>query len=99
MHEIVKIATVTNLILALLFVVFNYVIWDDVQSTAHLVQLVSFSPLLIYIQPLGGLDNGQIIPISMAKVPMFNFPFWLFFVALAVNLYFIYKLSKTPNIR
>jgi hypothetical protein len=91
MHKIAKMAIVTNLIIALLFIGFNYIVWDDVQSTSHLVQLVNFTPLLIFIQPLGALDNWQIHPISLAKVPMFNFPFWLFFAA---NLFFIYKLSK-----
>jgi hypothetical protein len=94
MHKIAKIAIVTNLILALLFIGFNYIVWDDAQSTSHLVQLVTFSPFLIFIQPLGGLENGMIVPISMAKVPMFSFPFWIFFVAIAVNLYFMYKLSE-----
>ncbi len=97
MHKIAKYAIVTNLILALLFVAFNYVIWDDVQSTRHLVQLVSFSPLLIFIQPLGALDNWQIQPIGLAKVPMVNFPFWIFFVAIAVNLYFIIRLQRSKE--
>ena len=97
MHSIVKVAVVANVILVLVFVFSNYVVWDYVQSTSYLVQLVSFSPFSIFVVPLGALENGKIIAIQLVKDAMPNFPFWLFFVAVAVNLYFIFKLSKKNN--
>jgi hypothetical protein len=92
-------AIAVNALLSLLFVFFNYATWDYAQSTTHIVQLVSFSPFSIRAIPLGGLtNNNQIIPTQEFKSPIFNFPFWLFFVAIAINLVLIWNSTKNSNI-
>jgi hypothetical protein len=91
-------ATAVNALLALLFVFSNYATWDYAQSTTHILQLVSFSPFSITAIPLGGLtNNNQIIPIDELKSPVFNFPFWLFFAAMAINLVLILDSTKNSN--
>jgi hypothetical protein len=94
MRKIAKIAIATNVILAMMFIVFNYLLWDYVQSFTNF-KFVTFNLFEILAFPLS--EYGYAISIDTSAMP--NLPFWLFFVAIAVNLYFIYKLSKTPTMR
>jgi len=98
MHKIVKIALATNLLMALFFVASNYTIWDFASSSSQLVKLVNFSPFSVAASFPGEWVNGQIIPVQcLPSAPIFNFPFWLFFGTLALNLFFIFELSRKPN--
>ncbi len=91
-------AIAVNALLALLFVVTNYSIWDWAGSSTSLVQLVSYSPFWINVVPLGPLENHQLVNIALVKGPTLNFPFWLFFLAIAVNLCFMARFaSKKPS--
>jgi hypothetical protein len=90
MHKITKIAIVTNLILALFFVYSNLEIWRILNNALT----VTLKPSHWYLSAIDiQYDTGML---DLTRMP--NFPFWIFFVALAVNLYFIYKLSKEANI-
>ncbi len=87
-----------NVLLILLFVYANYAIWEVINFhravnyfLAHgngitgEPQTVTSGPFFIYNH---GVDmNGG--------TSMFNSPFWIFFVAIAVNIYFMFKLQKT----
>ena len=44
----------------------------------------------------GDVFNGTFVGLGTSN-EMLNFPFWLFFLSIAVNLYFIVKLSKEPK--
>jgi hypothetical protein len=84
-----------NTILILFFVFVNYTIWYYVESSADLVKLVSFSPFRVAVSFLGEWVNGQIMPVSaLPSAPMFNFPFWLFFVSTSINLCFMALLLR-----
>jgi hypothetical protein len=91
-------ALAVNALLALLFVGTNYIIWDAAESSANLVKLVSLSPFWVTIAFLGEWVNGQIIPAAgLPTSPIFNFPFWFFFVAMAINLVLILDSAKNSN--
>jgi hypothetical protein len=76
-----------NAVLVTLFVLSSYSIWNLVNNdySNHKTLINPFYVETIYGNNVISVDPGGFIP---------NFPFWLFFVALAVNLYFIYRLSK-----
>lgn len=99
MHKIVKNPVIANLILAVLFVIQNYGLWDEFNSESQIpiIGSVHFDPFWIqFNQRMVFTSNNWVDLTGVYSVP--NFPFWLFFITIAVNLYFIYKLSKIQNI-
>jgi|WetSurMetagenome_2_1015567.scaffolds.fasta_scaffold1054886_1 hypothetical protein len=98
MLKVAKVAIVANLIMGLLFLYSNFSLWSLVNAEYPYLINSHWSPLGIsaphyYVNSNGSLDIMQRV------FSYFNFPFWIFFVALVVNLYFIYKISKEQNIR
>jgi hypothetical protein len=87
---------VVDAILILLFVIGNYSIWDELNSEPNMLRSVKFGPYWIQDSHMGSLVNGSFSPVN-GIVVILNFPFWLFFVTLAVNLYFMTKLAKTKT--
>ncbi len=96
MHKIAKIAMVTNLILALLFIYSNLLVWDvfNGNNALHRTEFATHwgfnNYLLTFYDHLPDGSVGVVQGIFIYP----NFPICVFFVALAVNLFFIYKLSK-----
>lgn len=95
MHKIAKYAIATNLIVGLIFIYCNLTLWDSVNAESPYVIASHWSPLGI-VATHYVISDGSISMLD-ALYLYFNFPFWLFFVALAVNLYVIYKLSKEQS--
>ncbi len=93
MLRITKIALTANLILALLFLYSNFSLWASVNSEYPYLTVSHWSPLGIVASHYYGNPyfTNSIVPELFLG---WNFPFWIFFVAIAVNLCFIYKLSK-----
>ena len=83
---------IVNAVLILLFVASNYGIWDMVNSNTHLGH-TSMNAINIVESMWGDVIDGNIERINGLSI-LPNLPFWLFFVTVAVNLYFIFKLSK-----
>ena len=87
---------VVNAVLILLFVITNYGIWDMV----HIYPILGYTvmnPINVIVSMWGEVVDGEIYRADgMGIMP--NFPFWLFFVSTAVNLYFIVKLSKESKL-
>jgi hypothetical protein len=87
---------IVNAVLVLLFVASNYVVWDMVNSNPHLGH-TSMNAFNIVVSSWGDVVEGTVERIDgMSILP--NLPFWLFFVAVALNLYFIYKLSRASKV-
>jgi hypothetical protein len=83
-----------NFLLGVLFVVSNYVIWDDVNAQKYASPhwgpfTVSYSPRM-YVD--GVLSTATVI------VFLSNYPFWLFWVALIVNMWFGFVLFKDKGV-
>jgi type III secretory pathway component EscV len=70
-------------LLIALFVYTNYVIWAEFSNYPG-ARLVIFNAFMIQDSPT--------TTTGIAVIP--NFPFWLFFIAIAVNMYFIIKLQR-----
>ena len=90
-----KLMLIVNVLLILLFVLANYAMWNMVNSNTHLGH-TTMNPLNIIESMWGDVVEGKIYRIDGMGI-MRNFPFWIFFVAIAVNLYFIYRLQRTET--
>ena len=91
MLRIVKLAIVTNSILSLLFVLSNYVIWDSFNRWQ--VTFSRWNPIAIVYTP-GEYQNGYHAIVS-GQFMILNLPFWIFWVLMVANLYFVFKLQKS----
>ena len=87
---------IVNAALILLFVASNYVVWDMVNSNTHLGH-TSMNAINIVESMWGDVIDGNIERINGLSI-LPNLPFWLFFVAVALNLFFIYKLSRASKV-
>jgi hypothetical protein len=94
MLKIVKYAIVINIILCLLFIYFNFSLWGEVNAEYPILIPSHWSPLGI-TAPHYVILNDNSIAIVQGLYSYFNYPFWIFFVLLAVNLYFVIKIAKT----
>ena len=88
---------IVNALLILLFVVTNYVIWNAVDIHPILGNTV-MNPINVIVSMWGTVVDGNVERVDGLSI-LPNLPFWLFFVAVAVNLYFIFKLSKKPQVQ
>jgi hypothetical protein len=87
---------VVNVVLILLFVITNYAMWNMVDTYPILGHTV-MNPLNVIASMWGEVVDGEIYRADgMGIMP--NFPFWLFFISTAVNLYFIAKLNKESKL-
>jgi hypothetical protein len=86
MFKLVKYAIITNVVLSLLYVFSSLYLWDRVNSWLGGGSGSMWSPFQITLYPLS--ENWHMVPI----IPLANFPFWIFWVTIAINMYFIIKL-------
>jgi hypothetical protein len=97
MLKIAKYAMVFNLIMALIFVYSNFALWNSVNAEYPYLIASNWSPLGIsaphYIITDGSFSMVQTLYMY------FNTPFWVFWVLLIANLYFIVKISKESKKR
>jgi hypothetical protein len=96
MHKLAKIALITNLILVLFFVYANFLVWDVFNGNNVLHRTVfathwGFNNYILTFYDY--LPDGSVAMVNGIFIYP-NYPIYLFFVAIAVNLFFIYKLSK-----
>jgi hypothetical protein len=83
---------IVNAVLILLFVITNYSMWNMVDTYPILGHTV-MNPLNVIASMWGEVVDGEIYRVQGLRI-MLNYPFWLFFVSTAINLYFIVKLNK-----
>ncbi len=83
-----------NLLLGVFFVVSNYIIWDDVNAQEYASP--HWGPFTVRYSPRMYVDGV----LSTATVIVFlgNFPFWLFWVAMIVNMWFGFLLFKDKGV-
>jgi hypothetical protein len=93
MHRQFKLMIFVNVILILFFVLAEYGIGNELNSYPNDLHYISWSPFVIQDVHAGALINGNWVPVGSTTFTI-NFPFWLFFVAIAVNLYFMFRLQR-----
>jgi len=92
MHKIAQYAIVTNIILALVFVYSNFSLWNFVNAEYPYLVASHWSPLGI-VAPHYLYTDGSISQIQSPFLA-FNYPFWIFWIAIALNLVFIIMLGR-----
>jgi hypothetical protein len=92
MHKIAKYAIVVNIIIALIFVYSNFALWSLVNAEYPYLITSHWSPLGISA-PHYVINNDGSIAQLQTVYSYFNSPFWIFWVLLVANLYFILKIS------
>ena len=95
MDKIVTYAIVINIILALVFVYSNFSLWNFVNAEYPVLVASHWSPFGI-VAPHYQYADGNI---SLIQTPFlaFNYPFWIFWTMLAINLGFIIKLGRNKE--
>jgi len=95
MQRIVRYALIINLILACAFVYSNLSLWSFVNAEYPYLVSSHWSPLGI-VAPHYQYADGNI---SLIQTPFlaFNYPFWIFWIMLAINLGFIIKLGRNKE--
>jgi hypothetical protein len=91
-----KLIILVNALLILLFVLSEYQIGNELNSYPNDLRYIRWSPFDIQDSHAYAFVNGNLVGIG-AHVLMLNFPFWLFFTAIAINMYFIYRLQKSKD--
>ena len=87
---------IVNALLVLLFIYSSYSLWSLVNGSTNTFFITS------HWNPIGvtalhyDYYNGTIVQ-SLGIYFNYNFPYWLFFVSTAVNLYFIARFAKTKG--
>ena len=89
-----KVEITFNLVLALIFLGSNFQIWERFNDQTYIVGSIHFDPLMIQLSQRMAYTAGNWLPLNTIVTEP-NFPFWLFFVAIAVNLYFIFRLQRS----
>lgn len=84
---------IINVILAGAFLFANYSVWDTVNQTSY--SSTDWGPFHVTVVPKNAVDGGVAVP--QVAFSIFNSPFWVFWVAVAVNLYFLYMLQRTKE--
>ena len=95
MQRIAKIALVVNAIVALLFAYSNFSLWSLVNTEYPYLIASHWSPLGISAPHY--IINDSSISIVQTLYLYFNTPFWIFWVLLTVDLFFIVILAKKPS--
>lgn len=88
-------AILTNAILIFLYVYFNYAVWAELNGEPNMLRLIKFGPFSIQDSHIGTLINGTQFVSVNGIVLMQNYPFWLFFVAIAINFYFLFRMQRS----
>ncbi len=93
MLKIAEYAIITNILLALLFLYSNFTLWDLVNGNSTTLLITShWNPLKVT-----AMHHSYVNGIFSTAQTVFSYdntPFWIFFILLAVNLFFLLKLSK-----
>ena len=91
MFKLVKYAIITNLVLSLLYVFSNLYLWNEVNNWLGGGSGSMWSAFQITLYPLS--ENWHMVPIT----PIPNVPFWLFWVTIAINMYFMIRLQSSKE--
>jgi hypothetical protein len=95
MYKIAKYAIAINLIAGLIFIYSNFALWSLVNGEYPYVIASHWSPLGI-VAPHYVISDGS-FSMTQTLYLYFNSPFWLFWVLMIANIFFILRISKDAN--
>jgi hypothetical protein len=95
MHKIIKYAIIINIVLTSAFIYGNYSLWNFVNGDEPLLISSHWGPFTIstlhHYYNDGQLSTAQTVFFAL------NIPFWLFWIAIAANLFLIIMLGRRKN--
>ena len=91
-----KAMIILNIVLFLLIGLGDYGIGNEFNSYPNDLRYIRWSPFMIQDSHAYTFLNGNLVGIG-GDVLMLNFPFWLFLIAIAMNLYFLFRLQKSKE--
>jgi hypothetical protein len=83
-----------NIAIGIAFVFSNCLIWNAVNQPSY--YSTGWGPTNVEIVPRPSV-NGE--PVPQVAFSLINYPFWLFWIAMAVNLYFIVRLQRSKDVK
>ena len=86
-------AIIFNVSIGALFVFSNYYIWNSLKEYPYTT--ADWSPVKVAFVPRDFV-NGTLVSMQTIK-EILNYPFFLFFLAIAINLFLIFKLQKAER--
>lgn len=96
MQKLLRYAVAVNVLLALLFVYSNYLIWDVFNGNNALHRTVfatHWNPFTYSLTFYDYFSNGD-ADVVQGIFQYTNYPFWIFWASMTVNLYFLYRLQR-----
>ena len=81
-----------NIALGVSYVFSNYLIWDAVNQPSY--YSTGWGPTSVELVPRPSV-NGE--PVPQVAFSLINYPFWLFWIAMGVNLLFIVWLQRNKE--
>ena len=88
MYKQLKPMILVNSLLGLLYAFFSFSLWEDVNRLFNIGYGTQWSALKVTAFPIA--ESIHMVPVQQ----MSNIPFWIFWIMLAANLYFIIKLER-----
>lgn len=82
-----------NVVLGVLFVFSNYSIWTAVNQLPYTSP--SWGPMSVHFVPRDFVNGGFIY--AQLVVNLFNYPFWLFWVAIVGNILFAILIQRSKD--
>jgi hypothetical protein len=89
-----RIAVIANVLLVLIFVYSNFSIWDMLNE--HSLIQGSWTPWLVDYVGKAVLPGEKPLATGGLLISP-NYPFWLFFLSTAVNLYLLIRLQRSKE--
>jgi hypothetical protein len=94
-HKLLFFVILVNILLGVLFILSNFSIYNDISSNVPTVSALNWSPWIINA-PHYGLPNENVVIVTRTY-SYFNYPFWMFFVLMFLNLLFMFWLAKSKS--
>jgi len=89
-----KIMIIVNIFLFLFIGLANFGIANELNSYPNDLRYVRWTPFMIQDSHAYTFVNGNLVGVG-GDYLMFNFPFWLFLIAIAMNVYFLFRLQRS----
>jgi hypothetical protein len=92
-YKQLKLVFLVDALLGLLYAFFSFSLWGDVNRLFNFGYGTQWSALKVTAFPIA--ESIHMVPVQQ----MNNIPFWIFWIMLAANLYFIIKLERNREVK
>jgi hypothetical protein len=93
MNRDLKNAVFINALLILFFIGTNFSLWNILNAHHHIIGSLGVDVFWIHFYQKFAYSANEWVPLD-DSLNLFNLPFWVFFVAIAVNLFLLYRTAR-----